>query len=165
MKNSRREGLLYFETKKTFKVSIDGGFEERNSVICHDVNSKCEGAALDIEQLLISAMSSLKGNSNPDPEAVEKNQKEGEVFFNNESPAHKDVEEQAKGLEFSFMMNTEVKISVIIKAFKEMILAGVISTTGDILMTASVWDKINIKDKSYICFMYCAFFANPLERL
>ena len=166
MKNSRTEGVLFFNTKKPFKVTIDGKFEDRTEVICHDVNSKCENAALDLEQLLISAMVNLKGSgAKPNKAEQEAESNKSAEFFKNDSPKLEDIQEQAKGLEMGFMMNTEVKISEVIKAFGEMVASGVISTSGDVPMTIPVWERINIKDKSHICFMYCAFFVNPLERL
>lgn len=165
MKNSRSIGELHFNTKKTFPVSIEGKFEDRNEIICHDVNSKCETAALDLEQLFMGALGSLKGSGKEDTAVIEESNKKNKEFFENESPSHDDVAEQAKGLEMAIMFNREVKVSEILEAFKEIVIAGRISTVGDVPMTTAIWDKIDVKDKIYICYMYTAFFANPLERL
>ncbi len=165
MKNSRSIGELHFKTKKTFQVSIAGKFEERDEIICHDVNSKCESAALDLEQLFLSALGSLKGSGEKNDSLIEENNKKNKDFFDNESPTLEEVIEQAEGLEMAIMFNREVKASEILGAFEQLVLAGVICTVGDIEMTTPVWDKIKIKDKAYICYMYCAFFVNPLERL
>lgn len=166
MKNSRSVGELHFNTKNKFKVSIDGQFEERDEIICHDITSKCESAALDLEQLFLAALGSLKGSGKKNDALIEENNKKNKAFFDNESPTLKEVQEQADGLEMAIMFNKDVKASEILIAFRELVLSGVVCTAGDKPMTSDIWDnRIKIKDKAYICYMYCAFFVNPLERL
>lgn len=168
MKVSRKDGILPIETKKPFKVSIGGSFEDRTDVVLHDVTANTEDLALDLEQLFLSAIASMGDQSNGQKQnasVVEEQNKQNEEFFKNNSPKIEEIEEQAEGLKMAIMFNKVVKASEVLKAFKEMALAGAVGVAGDQAMTEPRWNSIDRRDKEYICYMYCAFFVNPLERL
>lgn len=165
MKTSRRDGILTFNTNKPYKMAIKGNLEDRSEIICHDVTSACEGAAFDIEQMLLAALYSVQEKQQN--KAVENTESidNQDNFYNDDSPSEQEINDQANMLEMMFKMNTEVKTSELMDAFKPFFKAGVICCAGDQRMHDVVWKTVNRNDKLKIVFRYCAFFANPLESL
>ncbi len=166
MKTDRKEGILYFDTLKPYKVAIAGKLEERTEIICHDVNAKCEEAALDMEQLLLRALNSLpERTSRASKKQMDADEKKDKSFFDNNSPSEKEIDEQATNLSLIVQMNSAVQMSQLLEVFQEILASGVISYVGNQKMTSTVWTSIGRKDKTRIMFRYCSFFVNPLEQL
>lgn len=166
MKNSRTDGILVFDTVVPYKAAINGNLEERTKIICHDVDSKCEGAAFDLEQLISIALTALPEQQKKAPKKqIDSDEKKAEEFYKNDSPSDSDVLSQARALRMMVQMNNRVKMTEILEVFNEFIIAGVICWDGDHRMTAPIWQTISREDKLMIVFRYIAFFVNPLEAL
>lgn len=165
-KTSRKDGILTFNTDRPYKIAIDGNQEDRNEIICHDVNAKCENAALDMEQLITTALQSIPQNKSKATKAqLLADEKKDKDFFGTDSPSEKQIEDNAKGLEMMVQMTDAVKMSDMVELFFQFIGAGVICCAGDIKITEPIWDSIHRNDKKKIMFRYCSFFVNPLEQL
>lgn len=169
MKTSRIEGILVFDTTKPYNMAIDGNLEDRNQIICHDVNSKCENAAFDIEQLLTVGLMEMSASKTAEKMSEKggtaEKELETEDFFKKECPTDKEIDEIAMLLKTAFSMSKEIKMSEIIEAFNAFRKAGVICAAGDIKMTDIIWNTVSRQDKLKIIFRYCSFFVNPLEAL
>lgn len=165
MKTSRKDGILVFETLKPYKIAIDGNLEDRKEIILKDVNEGCENAAFDLEQMIMAASASIPqtGSIKADKKTVEKEDKETEDFFKNDSPSENLIEQQAFALESMISLSNGVKMSAIMEIFDDFISAGVVQCAGGIPMTSTIWKSVDRKDKKRIVFRYAAFFANPLE--
>lgn len=167
MKTSRLEGVLSMMTKKPYKVGIGGQQEDRNEIILYDVDSKCEGAAADMEQLVMAAVSSIEGKATSSKTQMKKEEAKAQAFYDNDSPSEAEVEEQAAQLLLVFKMNRNVKLSEVIDIFTHFINAGRVRyAPGDgTNILAPIWETIDRRDKERIIFHYIAFFDNPLELL
>ena len=165
MKTSRMEGILAMETKKPYKAAVNGTLEDRTDIVLLDVDSKCEGAAFDMEQLIMSAISSLPGESKATKTQMKKEEQKAQDFYDNDSPTEKEVSEQSDALRMLFSMNPSVKMSDLFDVFTLFINAGRVCYAGDQPIYKPVWDTIHREDKARILFGYAAFFANPLEAL
>ncbi len=166
MKTSRTEGILILATKKPYKVAIEGNLEERFEIICHDVNSKCEAAAADMEQLIIRGLTAIpEGQSKASKKQMMKDEKKDKDFFENDTPSDKEINEQAQNLQMIMQMNGAVNISELMDIFQEILAAGVIEYAGGKKMTQTVWGSVDRHDKVAVMFKYCSFFVNPLEQL
>lgn len=168
MTTTRLDGLLIFNTKGPYKISVDGTFEERNEVICHEMNNKssCNTAA-DLEQLLLSAFKSASRgeDDNRTTKQIQKEEKEENVFYSNDTPSEKDIKERADQLAFMFKMQKEVKMSELTDLFDSIVAERLIHSQGDIVMYGNVWDTLGYKDRIDIMFRYIVFFVNPLQSL
>lgn len=166
MKTSRQEGILIIQTKKPYKIAISGQQDDRTEIICKEVNSKCEGAAMDLEQLLTTALGSVENKgSKATKKQMEKDEKKDKDFFGSECPSDADIEEQANNLHLAVKMQRVVKISELMEVFGDFLATGRVCAVGDQKMTQVIWDTVSAQDKIRILFWYAAFFVNPLESL
>ena len=168
MTNDRTQGLLVFNIKKPYKISVDGAFEERTGIICHEMNNKatCNTAA-DMEQVLLTAFYGLerKTGNTQTKKQIQKEEKEENDFYGNNSPTDSDVKERADQLRLLFKMQREVKVSEIMALFEELVAEKLLSTEGDVTMYGGVWESIDYHDQLDIMFRYIVFFVNPLQSL
>ena len=168
MTNDRTQGLLVFNIKKPYKVSVDGAFEDRTGIICHEMNNKIScNIAADMEQALIAAFSGIgrKSETTQTKKQIQKEEKEENDFYENNSPSEKDVRERAKQLALMFKMQREVKMSELTEMFEQLIAEKLLSTDGDTVMYGNVWNTIDYNDQIDIMFRYIVFFVNPLQSL
>lgn len=168
MNSDRQEGLLVFNLKGTYKVSVEGKFEERNGIICHEFNNKTSAnAAFDMEQLLLTAFSSIQRKSEEvkTKKQIQKEDKEENDFYENDTPSISDIKERADQLCLMFKMQKEVKMSELMELFEQFVAEKLIRTEGDKVMYADKWDVLNNKDRLDIMFRYIVFFVNPLQSL
>ena len=166
MKTSRLEGILVMETKKPYKMAIDGNMEPRNEIILNDVNEACENAAYDLEQLLMAASVSIpQTNIKVDQKRSEAEDKETQNFFSDDCPSEKAINNMALSLESMVSLSTGVKMSEIMEVFNDFVSAGVVKCAGGAKMEPNIWRTVDRKDKKRIVFRYASFFANPLESL
>lgn len=166
MKTSRTEGILVFETEKPYKIAINGEQQDRKEIVCHDVNGKCENAALDMEQLITTALQSIpQGKSKATKKQLLADEKKDKEFFGTDSPSEKQINDNAQGLEMMIQMTDAVKMSDLMELFVEFVGAGVVCCAGDLKITKPIWESIHRNDKKRIMFRYCSFFVNPLEQL
>ncbi len=166
MKTSRTDGILVIQTKKPYKIAINGQAEDRTEIICHDVTSKSEEAAVDLEQLLTAAMGSIEQRATTtSKKQMLADEKKGKDFFGNNSPSDADIEEQAQALEMMIKLNKSVKVSELMEVFREFLAAGTVCAAGDQQMYANIWETVDYRDKLRIMYWYAAFFVNPLESL
>lgn len=137
-------------------------------ITCKEINSATEGAAADLEQLFISGMTDFYQRSKQEKKFSEKNSGkilEPDTFSTNECPSDKEIQEEAKTLEITFMANTFVKMSELLETFTKIVDAKLILGEANQPITSIVWNTIKRYDKQKILFWYCAFFVNPLSRL
>ena len=168
MNSDRNEGLLVFNLKGSYKVSVEGAFEDRNGIICHEFNNKAScNAAFDMEQLLLTAFSSIQRKSEEakTKKQIQKEEKEENDFYENDSPSPSDIKERADQLCLMFKMQKEVRMSELMDLFEEFVAEKLISTEGDKVMYGQTWDKLNNGDRLDIMFRYIVFFVNPLQSL
>ena len=155
-----------FDTDKPYKMAIGGENQDRNQIICHDVTSKTENAALDMLQLLTTAIQNgPQTNSKMTKKQLAEADKKDQSFFDNESPTIKDIDDQATALQIAVQSNTVVKMSEIMDLFFEFVDKGAVNCAGDLKIYRPVWESIHREDKMKIVFRYCAFFVNPLMQL
>ena len=168
MTNDRTQGLLVFDIKTPYKVSVNGEFEERTGIICHEMNNKtsCNTAA-DMEQVLLTAFYGLerKAGNTQTKKQMQKEEKEENDFYENNSPSNEDVKERADQLKLLFKMQREVKTSEIMGLFEELVTEKLLSTEGDVKMYGNVWESIDYQDQTDIMWRYIVFFVNPLQSL
>jgi len=165
--NDRLQGILSFNIKNPYKITVDGDFEDRTEIICHEFNNKASAnTAWDLEQLLLSAFSSIERKAEKmTKKQIQKEEKEENLFYENNSPSEKEVAERSDQLLLMFKMQKEVKMSELMDLFEDMVAEKLLSTAGDVKMFAPVWDSIKPKDKLDIVFRYIVFFVNPLQSL
>lgn len=168
MTNDRTQGLLVFDIKTPYKVSVDGKFEERTGIICHEMNNKtsCNTAA-DMEQVLLTAFYGLerKAGNTQTKKQMQKEEKEENDFYENNSPSNEDVKERAEQLALMFKMQREVKMSELVEMFEQLVAGKLLSTDGDKVMYGNVWESISYQDQADIMWRYIVFFVNPLQSL
>ena len=165
MKTSRLDGILVLQTDKPYEIAISGKMEQRNTIICRDINAKTENAACDLEQALMTAMMTLQGRETKEISKAQmaKDEKAEKDFFKNDSPKMSDIDAQAQAIEMIVnMASGSVRKSQLKEMFYE-IACERLACDGDLKLTQSVWDTISLKDKNKIMFRYCAFFVNPFE--
>lgn len=167
MTNDRLNGILSFNIKNPYKITVDGTFEERTEIICHEFNNKAScNTAFDLEQLLLSAFSSIERKAEKmSNKQIQKEEKEENLFYENNSPSEKEVAERSDQLLLMFKMQKEVKMSELMSLFEDIVAEKLLSTAGDVKMYGNVWDSIKPKDKLDIVFRYIVFFVNPLQSL
>lgn len=165
--NDRLQGILSFNIKNPYRVTVDGDFEERTEIICHEFNNKAScNTAFDLEQLLLSAFKELESKDDErTKKQIMKEEKEENIFYENNSPSEKDISERADMLLLMFKMQTKVKMSELINLFEDIVAEKLLSTAGDVKMFSPVWDTIKPRDKFDIVFRYIVFFVNPLQSL
>jgi len=163
---SRRDGILDFDTNKPYKIAIAGEQQERTQIICHDVTSKTENAALDMLQLLTTAIQNVpQPETTPTKKQLDADERKDSKFFDNESPSLKEIDEQALALQMAVQSNTVVKMSEIMDLFFDFVDSGAVNCAGDLKIYKPIWESIHRDDKIKIVFRYCAFFVNPLMQL
>lgn len=168
MKTSRKDGILVIQTEKPYTMTINGQFEKRNTIICHDVNTRCEAAAYDLEQQLILAMTNIPANNSrkkTSQKQIIADEKQDKKFFDADCPTDSEISKQAQALEMMVNMNNAVRISEFMETFNDFLTSGAVCIDGDQKMQPAIWETISRKDKARIVFWYCAFFVNPSERL
>lgn len=168
MKTSRKAGILVIQTEKPYTMTINGGFEKRNTIICHDVNTRCEAAAYDLEQQLILAMTNIPANTSrkkTSQKQLAADEKQDQKFFETDCPSEAEISKQAQALEMMVSMNNAVRVSEVMETFNDFLTSGAVCIEGDQKMQPAIWESISRKDKARIVFWYCAFFVNPSERL
>jgi hypothetical protein len=160
-RTSRKDGILIIKTDKPYRMAVNGRLEERNTIICNDINSSAELAAFNLEQLMDVALFETgrkQDNSNQSP-------LEADDFFDKDCPTDEEIKDKATALEFLVRASKDVKISEIIQEFKGILNSGVIKCDGGASMMPVIWDTVDRNDKVKIVFWYSAFFVNPLQRL
>lgn len=163
MKTSRLQGVLVFDIEKPYKIAIAGKQEERTEIICKHINAKAEYAACDMEQLLVTALTSTRGQETNSPKAqMDKDQKEAEDFFKKESPTIGEIDQQAGAIKLMVKTGLIVRMSELFEKFYPIVCSRIFCA-GDIPMTQTIWESISLRDKESIMFRYCTFFVNPLE--
>jgi hypothetical protein len=164
-KTSRKDGILVLKTDKPYKMAINGKLEQRNIILCFDINNQAESAAFDLEQYFdVAIFDMAEKQINKSTPARDDDKKEDD-FFKKDSPSNKEIEEKALGIEMLLRSNKAILISKILETFNEIIQAGLIKADGGITMTSPIWQTIHRDDKLKIVFWYAAFFVNPLQRL
>jgi hypothetical protein len=163
---SRKDGILDFDTDRPYKMAIAGEQQPRNQIICHDVTSKTENAALDMLQLLTTAIQNApQSNNKMTKKQLDEADKKDQGFFENESPSLEEIDEQAYGLRVIVQSSKVVKMSEIMDLFFEFVDKGAVMCAGDQKIYRPIWESIHREDKMKIVFRYCAFFVNPLMQL
>ena len=163
MKTSRKDGILVLKTDKPYKIAINGTLEQRNIILCYDINNKAESAAYDLEQYFDVAIFDLAAKQIE--KKISKDEDNEDDFFKKDSPSNKEIAERALGLEMIIRSNKTILISKILESFNEIIQSGIIKADGGITMTPSIWETVYRDDKLKIVFWYVTFFVNPLQRL
>ena len=163
MKTSRKDGILVLKTDKPYKIAINGTLEQRNIILCYDINNKAESAAYDLEQYFDVAIFDLAAKQIE--KNISKDEDNEDDFFKKDSPSNKEIAERALGLEMIIRSNKTILISKILESFNEIIQSGIIKADGGITMTPSIWETVYRDDKLKIVFWYVTFFVNPLQRL
>jgi len=164
MRNDRKAGLMVIETKRPFKVSEGGQYVDKTKIVCKDigVNEEAEYIAMDLQQLLMSAMFDMANNV--DRSHAQNTEEEDTGFYDNNSPSTKEVDEVGNGLMTMVNMSTKVKMSDFIRKFVDLIGFGLFEVDGKRLNMES-WGTIGLQDKQRIVFNYIAFFVNPLQNV
>jgi hypothetical protein len=164
MKTSRKDGILVLKTDKPYKMAVNGTLEQRNIILCYDINNNAESAAFDLEQYFDVAIFDM-AEKQVDRKQMSDEELEKDDFFKKDSPTDKEIAEKALGLEMLLRSNKAILISKILETFNEIIKAGLIKADGGTVMTPTIWQSIHRDDKLKIVFWYAAFFVNPLQRL
>ena len=162
-KTSRKDGILVLKTDKPYKIAINGTLEQRNIILCYDINNKAESAAYDLEQYFDVAIFDLAAKQIE--KKISKDEDNEDDFFKKDSPSNKEIAERALGLEMIIRSNKTILISKILESFNEIIQSGIIKADSGITMTPSIWETVYRDDKLKIVFWYVTFFVNPLQRL
>ena len=167
MTNNREQGVFSFDIKHPYKVSIDGTFEDRNGIICHEFDSKATAnTAADMEQMLLTAFSTITNKADSrTKKQIQKEEKEENDFYENNSPSDEDIKKRADELSLMFKMQRDVKMSELIDMFEDFIAGKLIRTDGDKIMYGNTWDGVHKDDRIDIMFRYIIFFVNPLRSL
>ncbi len=166
MRNSRKDGLLVVRTSKPYKIAKDGGYVDRNMVICKDITYKTENIAMDLEQLITSAIFESSNATNQVENYDNSDETRNNNFYDNESPSSREVEEVGNGLKMFMMMSKSIPISKVVDKFEELIKCGLIIADNKVdgqVMTIPIWEKIHRNEKLRIVFCYISFFVNPLQ--
>ena len=132
------------------------------------MNSKATcNIAADMEQALIAAFSGIgrKSETTQTKKQIQKEEKEENDFYENNSPSDKDVKERAEQLALMFKMQREVKMSELVEMFEQLVAGKLLSTDGDKVMYGNVWNTIDYNSQIDIMFRYIVFFVNPLQSL
>jgi hypothetical protein len=164
MKTSRKDGILVLKIDKPYKMAVNGTLEQRNIILCYDINNNAESAAFDLEQYFDVAIFDM-AEKQVDRKQMSDEELEKDDFFKKDSPTDKEIAEKALGLEMLLRSNKAILISKILETFNEIIKAGLIKADGGTVMTPTIWQSIHRDDKLKIVFWYAAFFVNPLQRL
>jgi hypothetical protein len=171
MTTSRRDGTLVLELDRPYKMASDAGqIIEARKIYCLEFNSKTENIAFDIEQMLDNAILNVAekrpktAGANVTDSDVSLEQKKMDKYYKNNSPSHAEVRKDASMLLSMFMVNSEVKLSLLMNTFKELVSAGRIKAEGNVKINDLIWDSIDRRDKTRILFSYISFFDNPLQR-
>jgi hypothetical protein len=164
MKTSRKDGILVLKTDKPYKMAVNGTLEQRNIILCYDINNNAESAAFDLEQYFDVAIFDM-AEKQVDRKQMSDEELEKDDFFKKDSPTDKEIAEKALGLEMLLRSNKAILISKILETFNEIIKVGLIKADGGTVMTPTIWQSIHRDDKLKIVFWYAAFFVNPLQRL
>ena len=167
MNNNRNDGVFAFNIKHPYKVSIDGTFEDRNGIICHEFDSKATAnTAADIEQMLTTSFGKIASKADSrTKKQIQKEEKEENDFYDNNSPSDEEIKTRAKELRLMFNMQREVRMSELIDIFEDFVAGKLIKTEGDITMYGNIWDSLHKDDRIDIMFRYIIFFVNPLQSL
>lgn len=167
MKTSRKDGILVMYTKNPYKMAIDGRLQEKNTIICHDIDYENEGAAYDLQEALMAAfMDVSERNQSKNLKIEDKtSDQENENFLNKESPTEKEIEVMGASMMMPILISKSVGLKNVIKIFESIALNGLVLCEGNIKMTSVIWKTINRQDRLKIAFGYMAFFVNPLQQL
>jgi hypothetical protein len=171
MTNDRSNGILAFNIKNPYKITVDGDFEERTEIICHEMNcDKSCGVAATLDQMITVALTNISINSQAKKtkkqiaeEAEEENK--DKIFYEENSPSVADVRKRSDMLWNGVKAQLAVKIPDLLEVFEELVGYKLICSAGDVPIFKPVWKTIKYDDKVDIMFRYIAFFANPLKSL
>ncbi len=168
MTNDRLQGVFSFNIEHPYEVSVNGAFEKRTGIICHEMNNKgsCNVAA-DLETLVKSGIMAVQSRSSAKQtqKQIQKEEKVEEDFYKKNAPAEAEVKKRADELNGLFGLQDHILPSRLMEVFEGIVAEKLISTDGDKVMYGNVWDSIHYKSKLDIIFRYIVFFANPLQSL
>lgn len=167
MKNSRLNGVLVVNIDNPYTLANNGQIEQHNRVVCLDVNSKTEMAAIDLEQLIVVAMVTMAENRKVKQKQIDGHGSESDTdFYDNESPQEEEITDRAEMLEMLIKSGTKVQLSAMVEIFERFVHCGAIKMSNEQKMPIVKWkDEIKITDKIKIMMSYIVFFVNPLQKL
>jgi len=169
LKTSRLDGRLVIHTKEPYEITIDGRGNNRKIIIAKEAKHSAEGLLLDLEQCFVAAANSASRGVSEDDRlnaAAVNAAKEERPFWDIDCPSEKEINEQAFGLESVMKSTMVIKMSTFMQMFKSLIMkTHVLETDTGKTIGGVVWERISLNDKQNIAFKYCAFFANPFQRL